>query len=78
MFPVKIKKVLQSFQCLPDQVSDNIDQTSNARGQNGKYKSQKVSKQWMCSLGIGMLVWLGKLIKDDLQKLIILNLLLQW
>lgn len=45
MFPVKIKKVLQSFQCLPDQVSDNIDQTSNARGQNGKYKSQKVSKQ---------------------------------
>lgn len=45
MFRVKTKKVLQSFQWQPDQVSDNIDQTSNARGQDGKYESQKDSKQ---------------------------------
>lgn len=45
MFPVKRKLVLQSFQWQPDQVSDNIDQTPNARGQDGKCGSQKDSKQ---------------------------------
>lgn len=45
MLLVKTKNVLQSFQWQPDQVSDNIDQTSNGRGRDVKYGSQKDSKQ---------------------------------
>lgn len=45
MFPVKTKKVFQSFQWQLDQVSDNIDQTPNTRGQDGKCESQKDRKQ---------------------------------
>lgn len=56
MFPIKTKKFFQPFQWQPDQVSDTTDQTSNARGQNGKCESQKGSKQRTCSLGIGLLV----------------------
>lgn len=40
MFPVKTKKVFQSFQWQLDQVSNNIDQTSNTRGQDDKCESQ--------------------------------------
>lgn len=56
MFPIKTKKVLESLEWQPDHISDNTDQTSNARGQNGKRESQKGSKQRTCLVGIGLLV----------------------
>lgn len=56
MFPIKTKKVLQSLERQPDRISGNIDQTSNARGQNGKCESQEGSKQRTCLLGIGLLI----------------------
>lgn len=81
MFPVKTKKVFQSFQWQLDQVSDNIDQTSNTRGQDGKCESQKDRKQWGHQakahyLDFGLLIQLSKLIKDGLLNLTILKWLL--